>query len=104
MIYLPECRIYRCVSIFSAWDEESCSNDVENFVFAHFKNKIIKSELMHIFKADFEALTQLHFGSQDKWEHDIETLVNVGFQAVFDNIKPNEVCDFLKVAKDKYEL
>ena len=56
------------------------------------------------FKADFEALTQLHFGSQDKWEHDIETLVNVGFQAVFDNIKPNEVCDFLKVAKDKYEL
>ena len=59
---------------------------------------------MHIFKADFETLTQLQIESQDKWEHDIETMVNVGFQAVFDNIKPKEVCDFLKVAKDKYEL
>ena len=59
---------------------------------------------MHIFKADFEVLTQLQIESQDKWEHDIETMVNVGFQAVFDNIKPKEVCDFLKVAKDKYEL
>merc|ERR1712062_937667 len=24
----------------SAWDEESCSNDVENFVFAHFKIRL----------------------------------------------------------------
>lgn len=59
---------------------------------------------MHIFKADFEALKQLQNESQDKWEHDIETMVNIGFQAVFDNIKPKEVCDFLKVAKEKYEL
>ena len=45
---------------------------------------------MHIFKADFEALKQLQNESQDKWEHDIETMVNIGFQAVFDNVKPKE--------------
>ena len=91
---------------FSPWNEESCPHDVENFVFAHFKNKMISSDFMHVFKSDFETLKNEAGldGDQEKWDHDIETMINVGFQAIWDTMKPQKVCDILKVVKDKYEL
>ena len=97
-------RSPRLKSPRSPWNEESCPNDVENFVFAHFKNKMVTSDLMHIFKSGFEALENEAGRDQAKWDHDIETLINVGFQAVFDEIKPQDVCDFTAVFKEKYEL
>ena len=89
----------------SPWDADSCPTDVKDFVFAHFKNKMIQSDLKEIFKAAYESMkNDLMDENPDEWKHDIETMVNVGFQAVFDKIEPEGVCDFLKTVKDRYEL
>lgn len=90
---------------FSPWNGESCPNDVKDYVFAHFENPMIKSDIKEIFKTDYESLKiDLKNVSQDEWEHYSETVVEAGFQAVIEKIQPEFMCQFLKIVQDRYDL
>ena len=78
---------------------------MKDFVLAHFKNEMIQSDLKEVFKTAYESMKNtLMDENLDEWKHDIDTMVDVGFQAVFDTFKPEYVCDFFQTVKDRYEL
>ena len=78
---------------------------MKDFVLAHFKNEMIQSDLKEVFKTAYESMKNtLMDENLDEWKHDIDTMVDVGFQAVFDTFKPEDVCDFFETVKDRYEL
>ena len=96
---------YLFLSLSSPWNTESCPTDVKDFVLAHFKNEMIQSDLKEVFKTAYESMKNtLMDENLDEWKHDIDTMVDVGFQAVFDTFKPEDVCDFYETVKDRYEL